>query len=455
MTKPALKRVLLIKPGLSGNRHSFYINTFKLEPLSLAVIAGCLPSDWEVELVDDSLEPIPFARDMTWVGISVETYTAKRAYAIATEYRNRGIPVVLGGYHPTLVPDEALQYADAIVSGEAENVVAEICADALAGKMKRIYRSEKPSQLEGIKPRRDLFQGKRYLPIHPVEFGRGCKYRCDFCSIQSFHQGAHRTRPVADVIEEIRSLPGRNVLFVDDNFVNNRQAMRELLHALIPLKIRWAGQATLDVARDEDLLDLCRKSGCVGFLIGLESLHDDNLAQICKGTRTKQYEEALSRLRRYGITVNGSFVFGYDADTPHSFDETLHFARRKKFFVAGFNHLMPYPGTPLYARLKSEGRLLYDKWWLEQEDYFGSVAFLPRHFTPDALALGRYRARRAFYSWPSILYRMFDLRTHLRSPMRLALYLMTNVGNRRRRLLREEAESLPSHLLSKTSPLHP
>ncbi len=442
------RRVLLIKPGLSGNRQRFYINTFRLEPLSMAVLAGLLPPGWEPEFYDDGLETVPFDRPADWVGITVETYTAKRAYAIADEFRSRGIPVVLGGYHPTLVPDEAMEHADAIVSGEAENLVGRICADAVAGTLKGIYKSDQPADLAGIRPRRDLFKGKGYLPVHPVEFGRGCKYRCDFCSINSFYNGSHRTRPVADVVEEIRSLPGRNVLFVDDNFVNSFRATRELLKAIIPLKIRWASQATLDVVRDPELMSLLKASGCVGFLIGLESLNDGNLAQIRKGARSKQYDEALRKLRDHGIAVNGSFVFGYDQDTPDSFDETLRFAIDKKMFVAGFNHLMPYPGTALYQRLQAEGRLLYRKWWLEQEDFFGSVAFLPKNFTPDQLALGRYRARRSFYGWASILKRMFDLRTHARTPGNLAFFLMTNLKNRRRRTLEEEAESLPSRLMA-------
>lgn len=357
------------------------------------------------------------------------------------------MPVVLGGYHPTLVPDEALEHADAIVKGEAENLVGRICDDAVAGRLTGTYHSDNPAGLAGLRPRRDIFRGKGYLPIHPVEFGRGCKYRCDFCSINSFHQGSHRTRPVADVVAEIKALPGRNVLFVDDNFVNSFRATRALLKALIPLKIRWASQATLDVARDPELLALCRASGCVGFLIGLESLNDANLTRIRKGARAKQYDEALRKLREHGLAVNGSFVFGYDGDTPASFDETLRFAIGKKMFVAGFNHLMPYPGTALYERLRGEGRLLYRKWWLEQEDFFGSVAFRPKHFTPDGLAQGRYRARRAFYAWGSILRRMLDPKTHARNPANLAFFLMTNLKNRRRRSLAEEAESLPSRIL--------
>jgi len=443
-----MPRVFLIKPGLSGNRQDFYINTFRLEPLALAVLAAVMPAGWDVEFYDDALEAIPFDRTADWVGITVETYTAKRAYAIASEFRKRGVPVVLGGYHPTLLPEEAGEHADSVVIGEAENLIERICKDVLQNCLQKTYRSMKPAEWAGITPRREIFKGKGYLPVHPVEFGRGCKYRCDFCSINSFYQGAHRTRPVSDVVAEIRTLPGRNVLFVDDNFVNNGRSTRELLHAIIPLKIRWAGQATLDVARDDEMLKLLKASGCVGFLIGLESLNDENLAQIRKGTRTKQYNEALRKLRDAGIAVNGSFVFGYDGDNAESFDETLRFARKKKFFVAGFNHLMPYPGTALYGRLKSEGRLLYEKWWLEQNDYFGSVAFLPKNFTPDQLALGRFRVRRKFYSWASILGRMFDFKTHANSFDNLAFFLMTNLKNRRYRTLEEEAESLPSRQLA-------
>ncbi len=442
-----MNKVLLIKPGLSGNRQQFYINSFRLEPLPLAHIAGLLPPETEIHFCDDRFEDIPWDMEANWVGITVETYTAKRAYAIADAFRLRGMPVVLGGYHPTLLPEEAGQHADAVVVGEAENLMAAIHADALAGTLKPVYRAEGLHDMRGLKPRRDIFRGKPYLSLHPVEFGRGCKYRCDFCSINAVYGGSHRTRPVAEVIAEVKSLPTRNVLFVDDNFVNSFRATKELLEALKPLRIRWVGQATLDAARNPELLILLRDSGCVGLLIGLESLREGNLRRIRKGAARHQYDDALERIRAHGISVVGSFVFGYDEDDPSSFQETLRYSRQRKFFTAGFNHLMPYPGTALYQRLKEEGRLLYDRWWLDQEDYFGSPAIAPRHMTPDQLAIGRFQARRAFYSWPSILRRVWDWKTHLRAPAHLLFFLTANLKGRRHPPIAEESLSLPSRLL--------
>ncbi len=436
----------LIKPRISGNRQQFYLNFLHLEPLSIATVAGLLPESVSVSFHDDRYEAIPFTAPTDFVGITVDTYSAKRAYALSAEYRQRGVPVVLGGFHPTLAPDEALEHADCIVVGEAENIMGEMIDDFRHHRLKRIYTSPEDVCLDNVRPRRDIFRGKPYPGIKPVEFGRGCKYRCDFCCIHEFYGGRYRSRPVAQVIDEIRSLKRRLIMFTDDNIVNSPERAKELFRALIPLRIRWVSQSSIDAAGDEEMLSLMRRSGCIGLLIGLESLSGKSLAGMNKRADREWYEEALRRIRFHGLAVNGSFVWGYDGDTPESLAEECDFAIRQRFIFAGFNHFMPSPGTRAIRRLREENRLLYGKWWLDQEDYFGSPAFVPQQLTPDELARARFEARRKFYRISSIVYRAFDFRTHARNVYFLLFFLFSNLRLRRGRR-REEEDALPSRLL--------
>jgi radical SAM superfamily enzyme YgiQ (UPF0313 family) len=440
--------ITLIKPDFSGNRQKFYLYVNRIEPLAIATVAGLIPDAFDIDFFDDRIEPILFDQKTDLVGITVDTYSAKRAYAIALEYRKKGVPVIMGGFHPTLVPNEAEKCADAIVIGEVENVMVELLDDFKNRMLKKRYQSTKPAALENIHPRRALFKGKPYPGISVVEFGRGCKYRCDFCSIHAFYNGRYRSRPIHAVLEEIQRLPNRNVMFADDNLVNGTKEIKELLHGMISLKKRWVGQVSIDVAQDEELLSLIRESGCIGLLLGLESLNNTSLAAMNKPANKQKYVDALQKIRTHGIMVNGSFVLGYDGDTIESLNEELDFSIKQRFIFAGFNHLMPHPGSAVYKRLESEGRLLYKKWWLEQEDYFGSVAFKPKNITPDELALIRYKSRRKFYSIKSIVYRWLDFTMNSRTFFNFLFFVISNIGMRRGHN-KEELNSLPSVLLEK------
>jgi len=418
----------LIKPRISGNRQEYYVNSVKTEPLAIAVVAGLLPAEVEVAFYDDRFEAIPFDRRTDWVGITVDTYTAKRAYAIAAEYRARGVPVVLGGYHPTLLPEEAEQHADAIVVGEAENLMEELVADLATGRLRRRYHSTEPADLGRIRPRRELFRGKPYVPVSVVEFGRGCKYRCDFCCIHRFYGGGYRPRPVAEVLAEIATLPNKRFIFADDNLVNSPASIRPLLKGLVTLGKEWGAQVTIDVAKDDELLALMRRSGCRGLLLGLESLSNHNLAEMNKRATREGYERAMERIQAHGLMVDGSFIAGYAGDRPDAFREEIEFAERQGLLLAGFNHLMPLPGTELYERLQREGRLLYERWWLEQEAYFGSIAYRPVNMTPDQLAAAKFDAFRRFYRLGGILRRLRRTPANWRSPGSLLLFLAFNLA---------------------------
>lgn len=405
-------RITLVHPCIGRRPGEPYIKTWQMESLPMGVLAGLTPADVDVELFDDRLEEIPYDRPTDLVAISVETYTARRAYQIASEFRRRKVPVVMGGFHASLVPDEVEQWAEAIVVGEAEEVWGELVDDFRAGTPKKRYASASRPSLARSRPDRRVFAGKRYLPIGLVEVGRGCAFQCDFCAIQTVFKRTQTRRPDGDVLSEIAALKGTRKLFffVDDNFATHPGRAKAFLKELAPLGVRWVSQMAIPAAHDEELLELMRRSGCMGVLVGFESLDERNLADMDKGFNTMRggYEVALANLRRHDLRLYGTFVFGYDHDTRDSFQEAVDFARRHAMYIAAFNHLTPFPGTPLYARLRAEGRLRYDAWWLDPEYRYNMIPFRPAHLSPDELSEGCVGARAAFYGRRSILRRGFD-----------------------------------------------
>ena len=285
--------------------------------------------------------------------------------------------------------------------------------DARHGTLQKFYRSEGRPSLELLRPDRSIFRGKRYLPIGLVEAGRGCHFRCDFCAVQTVFNQTQTRRPIDRILDELRSLKDskRIFFFVDDNITSNISQAKEFFKALIPLRIRWVSQASINAAHDEEFLDLLVRSGCQGVLIGFESLNPDNLTAMNKTFNTAKggFEKALANLRRHRIRVYGTFIFGYDADSEESFAPTVEFAQRHGFYIAAFNHLTPFPGTPLYQRLEAEGRLLYESWWLDDQYSYNRIPFQPRGMSPEALQRECLGARREFYSWSSIFKRSADM----------------------------------------------
>jgi radical SAM superfamily enzyme YgiQ (UPF0313 family) len=410
-----------------------YPRTWVMEPLSIATLAALTPAPHQRLFVDDRLEAIPYERPTDLVCLSVETYTARRAYQIAAGFRRRGVPVVLGGFHPTLLPDEAAAHADAIVCGEAEPVWAGLLEDAARARLRPRYQADAPPDLAGLTCDRSLFAGRPYGPLALVETSRGCHLDCEFCSIAAVFKRRFRTRPVSEVICEVRRLRQRNLFFVDDNIGADLGRLRDLCEALTPLRRRWVGQVSLEVAEDDALLRLLARSGCIGVLIGFESLAAGNLAAMGKAVNAGGlgYTAALARLRRHGISVYATFVFGYDGDTRQTFAETFRFAQQQQFFFAAFNHLVPFPGTRLYARLHAAGRLLHEAWWLDPGYRFGDVAFQPAALSAAELAGLCLEYRRKIYSLPSVLHRGLDLRANCRTPFKAAVYLTQSLSSRR------------------------
>ncbi|MCA9214276.1 MAG: radical SAM protein, partial [Planctomycetales bacterium] len=280
-----------------------------------------------------------------------------------------------------------------------------------------------------VPPDRSIFRGKRYLPIRLVEFSRGCRFKCDFCAIQSFFDATHNHRPIDHVVEEVRRVrrPGQMIFFIDDNITSGLEEAKELMRALIPLNVRWVSQSAINVAFDEEALQLMKKSGCQGVLVGFESLAPDSLQQMNKGFNLMKggAAQALANFRRHGLRIYGTFIFGYDTDTPDTFAPTLEFAKQEGLFIGAFNHVTPFPGTPLYRRLESEGRLLYDAWWLDDRYRYNMVPFQPTNMTPEELSQLCVEARRDFYRWSSIARRAAK-KINYRSPFMLLNFLAIN-----------------------------
>jgi radical SAM superfamily enzyme YgiQ (UPF0313 family) len=393
-----------------------YIRTWQMEPLAPAMLAAMTPRDpdTQIRFYDDRTEAIPFDEPADLVAMSVETCTAKRSYQIASEYRRRGVPVIMGGFHPTLMPEEASEYAESIVIGEAEGLWPEVLEDFRQGRLRRAYRLPGRPQLSGIRPDRSIFAGKRYLDIGLVEAGRGCQFGCDFCSIQSYYKKTQTRRPIEEIVDEIRTLKKRLIFFVDDNITAHMPQAKEFFRALIPLKIHWVSQGSINAAHDEEFLRLIKASGCQALLIGFESLNEANLLKMKKSFNTMEggYEKALANLRRHGIRLYVTFILGYDEDDGDTSRETLAFAQRHRFYLAAFNHLLPFPGTPLYRRLQDEGRLLFDRWWLDPGYRFGMAPFVPRGMTAEQVRVRCQEAREAFYAIPSILRRGMDFKVN-------------------------------------------
>jgi len=422
-------RIAFIRPNLGDFRAND-----AMEPMVFALLAARTPAGVEVVFHDERLAPVPLDLDVDLVAMTVETYTARRAYQIAASYRRRGIPVVMGGYHPTLLPDEVAHYCDSMVLGDAEGVWERLVEDARAGSLARTYRQARPMSLAGIHPDRSIFRGKRYSPVSLVQYGRGCRLACDFCSIHAFYGKAMGQRPVEDVVAELATLPRlRPVFFVDDNLFNDRASLHRLLDAITPLKIRWTCQTTIDVTRDERLLDKMAASGCMLALVGFESLSEANLSQIGKkwNLRRGEYTHGIRRLQERGIMIYGTFVFGYDDDGPDAFDRTVDFALESGFCIANFNPLTPTPGTALIARLARERRLLHERWWLDPTFRYGDATFVPRGMTPDELTEGCWRARQQFYRYSTIAQRIWTQPALYLRPSRLAVLVASNLISRR------------------------
>jgi radical SAM superfamily enzyme YgiQ (UPF0313 family) len=380
----------------AGRSASTKTQFFRFSMLSSLYVAAALPPGVTAQIVDEEVDVLDFDTDADLIGISFMTFNAPRAYEIADRFRARGKTVVVGGYHPSLLPDEASRHADTVCVGEAEGTVPQMIEDFRKDRLRPRYVAG-PVSLEGLPvPDRSLIKRGEYAPVDTVQATRGCPHSCSFCSISAFFHRRFRTRPVDEVIDEIRPL-SRYLLFMDDNITASKSYAEELFNRMISLKKQWFSQCSIRIAYDDRLLKAAAASGCRGLFIGLESLAQENLEGWNKKfNKAKDFEWAIKRLHDHGIGVIPGVVFGYDADTPAIFDETLAFLLKTNVDALQATILTPFPGTPLYEEMENQGRIT-DRDWSHYD--FSHVVFEPLRMSPAQLRAGHDRVLTEFYSW--------------------------------------------------------
>jgi radical SAM superfamily enzyme YgiQ (UPF0313 family) len=373
--------------------------------LALPYVAALTPSWVDVELLDDRISEINYQGGYDMVALSVSIASSSRAYDIAGEFRKRGVPVVMGGFHPTLLPEECLNHCDAVVEGEAEYVWPQLLEDFRDGKMKRRYKADRFHDLKNLPlPRWDLLDMKKYfVPFLPLQTTRGCPFKCSFCEVPVFYGGTYRHRPVGEVIEDIKRIPTRKIQVVDDNITGNREYARELFKAMIPLKVKWSCLWTINTSRDEELLDLAVKAGVYHVNIGIESISQKSLGSINKKQNTvREYTEMLRSLEKRNIFYSLNFLFGLDEDTPEIFADTMDFLKQVRAPMAFFNTVTPRTGTAMRRKLEEEGRVINPM----ADRYLGmECLFTPKNMTPKQVEDGVWNCFEEFYSVPGIFKR--------------------------------------------------
>jgi len=382
------------------------IKTIWFARLTLTTLAALTPSDIEVKITDENVEPIDFEEDVDLVGLTGMVIHAPRAYQIAQRFQQRGIPVVMGGPHASSLPLEAKEHVDAVVIGEAENVWKGLLEDLKRGTLKPFYKADAYCSMKGIpRPRLDLLRKDAYMTVNCVQTTRGCPHQCDFCHVTHFFGKTYRCRPVEEVIAEVERLEGEFVVFVDDNIAGNHHYAKELFTRLKPLKKKWASQASLTFTRNPELLRLAAESGCASLFLGVESLSPENLKEVNKAfNQVPQFEDAMKALHDYDIMIVAGFIFGLDHDDEGVFERTLRFCDRNRIELPSFFILTPLPGTRLFQRMESEGRLLHREW----AEYNGAtVVFKPKLMTEETLQRGFHWVCKEAYSWGSIFKRVF------------------------------------------------
>jgi radical SAM superfamily enzyme YgiQ (UPF0313 family) len=420
-------KVALLSPKgpLYRNRGGIFKKSLRYQPLTLTTLAALAPPELDIDfrLYDEGIADIPPDLDAELVGLTVITGSSMRAYELARHYRARGSAVVLGGPHVTLVPQEAQQHADAICVGYAEETWPQLLRDFAHGRMRPRYDQGHGFALTNLPfPRRELLDKRHYLTQAVFEATRACAHDCEFCVVPTAWGRRQFQKPVGHVVEDIRRVGKRRIIFIDLNLISDRAYAAELFTALIPLNIRWFGLSTSLIGRDHELMELTARSGCAGLLIGFESICDSSLGDIRKRFNDPTlYRALITDLHALGISIQGCFVFGHDHDTPEVFDETVQFCVDAGIDLPRFAILTPFPGTPLHQRLDREGRILTKNWELYDGQH---VVHRPTGMTPHELQAGHEKAWRDVYSYGSIVRRLAKSRTQL------PIAVMANLGYR-------------------------
>jgi radical SAM superfamily enzyme YgiQ (UPF0313 family) len=397
----------LSNPEYVSNRRKIRMSTYP--SLGLSILAALTPPEIGVKIINEESEKIDFDEAVDMVGISFLTPSAPRAYEIADRFRKKGVTAVVGGVHASAMPVEAIEHADSVVIGEAENIWPNLLEDYETGNLKRFYEANGYVDLANLPiPRREILNKKIYLSTNVVQASRGCPQGCEFCSVERFFGKKTRFRPVEKVIEEIKAMNRQKVLmFTDDNLIVNPPYLKKLLTALIPLKRKWLGEASWTIGHNPEILKLMRKSGCCGLLIGFESIREQpntKKTSMCNDMRNA-YMKTIKNLHKNKIGVCGAMIFGFDNDDLSSFDETLRFCLEADVDIVQFSSLVPFPGTPLFERLTEEGRIITRDWSIFTYEPPGKV-FRPKNMTCEELEKNIGRIYREFYSYKRLAPRL-------------------------------------------------
>jgi radical SAM superfamily enzyme YgiQ (UPF0313 family) len=411
-------KILLISPA--REKHAYTNKGIMIPQLALFILEGLTPKKHQVKIVEEEYMPVDFEEDCEIVGISFMTSNAYRAYSISKEFKKRGKTIIMGGIHPTILPDEALKYADAVVIGEAEGVWEQVLEDIENNCLQKKYHVEDPDLTRYIPKNFSALKSKKLFNLVPILTTRGCPYNCDFCCVSKIFGKKVKHMPVENVVRDIVESKAKRFIFLDDNIIGNPNYAKKLFAAIRPLKIGWLGQASISFAKNTELMQLARDSGCKGLFIGLETVDESQLKNLKKlDGSIENVEKALKKIRKMGIMIQASVIFGFDNDSHHIFSDTLRFLIKNHICSASFNILTPYPGTRIYDEFKKKGRIINNRW--EYYDHH-TVVFRPANMTPLELQLGKINAKEKFYSLRSIIKRF---RGNLSNPF---IYIMANLG---------------------------
>ncbi|MDY6831511.1 MAG: radical SAM protein [Thermodesulfobacteriota bacterium] len=400
-------KIKLINPAqLDAEGQVVKINREFVSGLTLPYVAALIPGGHDISIIEESVERIDFDDPVDLVGLTAISCRAPRAYWIADQYKKRGVPVIMGGFHATALPEEALSHCDAVVKGEAEGVISQVIEDAVNGRMKGIYEQKAPHPLEGLPtPRYDLINRKNFfMPANPVQATRGCPYHCDFCSVSPFFGSRHRKRPVADVLADMAAA-GPYLVIVDDNLMIDRTYALELFAAMKPLNKVWIGQVDVRSAADGELMKAAADAGCRMLYLGIETLDNVSLARTGKTPNLHtDAQAALMQIKRHHIDAFVSMIIGFDNDTVATARQIVEFCNRMRVPILFLYILTPIPGSPMFERMQRNGTPLKPGWHLY--DGMHSVFDTPSLKSADLETL-YMSIQKKIYTMPSILRRNF------------------------------------------------
>jgi radical SAM superfamily enzyme YgiQ (UPF0313 family) len=413
-------KILLISPTIDSEHRT---NKGLMMPqLALYILQGLTPPQHEVKIIEEEAENIDLEQECDLVGISCMTSNAPRSYELCKEFKKRGKTVIIGGVHPTILPDEALQYADCVVVGEAEGVWETLLTDFQNNNLKKIYHDPAPDLGKYVPKDFKKLIKKRLFNIFPIMTTRGCPYNCDFCCVTNLFGKKIRHIPIENVVRDIQESGSNSFMFLDDNIIGDTKYAKALFRAIKPLKVKWVGQASISLlVNDTELIQLAAESGCKALFFGIESVSVEQLKTIRKAIKDIDLlESAFKKIKKMRILIHASMVFGFDNDTKQTFNETVQLLIKNKVSTVSFNILTPYPGTKIHEDLKKENRLINTDW--KYYDH-STVVFKPMNMTPYELQSGNVNAKKRFYSMMSILKR---LPANLYSPL---IFFAINYGN--------------------------